>query len=438
MAESSAGRKALRAIGIAVGAVLILGIGVYGPATLVGPLPTASASVADLPTELSGAISPAVPGTGASAIVADVATPVLASSGIEEAVPIAGAAKVVTALVVLSEKPLLAGSQGPAVTVGANEVADYSRYVAESARTVAVSAGETWSEREALEAMLLGSSNNHADLLARWAFGSVDGYLEAAAAWLAARGLSSIALVDATGLDEDDVGTASDLARISALAFSEASIAEIMQLDDAALPGGRSVDNLAAYQGELGYTGVSRSYTDQAGVCFLFALTPGGVDAGGGDEGDADAGAADATGDTTAPARLYGAFLREPDWDTLDADLAALASSAAGSVAPTAVLTAGRTYVTYTTPWGETANGVAASTESQQLWVTAPAEYAVEAEQLTTGARGQQVGTVTVTTPEGAVSSRLELDARLSDPGPLWRLLNPVPVISAFIDSRFG
>jgi D-alanyl-D-alanine carboxypeptidase (penicillin-binding protein 5/6) len=432
MAASSGARKALRALVIVVGVVVILGIGVYGPATLVGPLPQATSTLAESPGEVAGAITPAVPQTGASAIVADVATPVLATGGIAEAVPIAGAAKVITALVVLSEKPLRAGSAGPGIGITAGDAADYVRYVAESARAVPVSSGEYWSQREVLEAMLLGSSNNHADLLARWAFGSVEAYLEAAEGWLAARGLTSISLVDATGLDENDVGTASDLARISALAFSEASIAEIMALDDASLPGGRSVDNRAAYQSELGYTGVSRSYTDEAGVTFLFALDPNA-------SVDAEAGASASSagdGDDGAPARLYGAFLREPDWETLDGDLTTFAASAAGTLAETPVVTDGQTFVTYTTPWGDTAHGVATSTETQRLWVTSPIEYAVEEESLSTGSAGQRVGTVTVTTPDGPVTVPLELDARIADPGPLWRLLNPVPVITAFIESR--
>ncbi|WP_368496744.1 D-alanyl-D-alanine carboxypeptidase family protein [Herbiconiux sp. A18JL235] len=426
MADSSAAWKALRAVGIVVGVFVILGIGVYGPATLVGPLPTASAALAEAPNEASGAFTPAMPETGASAVVADVATPVLATGGLDEAVPIAGTAKVVTALVVLSERPLLAGSDGPDIPITPADVSEYNRFVAESARAVPVSAGEWWSQREVMEAMLLGSSNNHADLLAKWAFGSVDAYLEAADAWLAARGLDGITLVDTNGLDEDDVGTASDLARVSALAFSEASIAEIMRLDTASLPGGRSVDNRASYQSELGYTGISRSYTDEAGVCFLFALDPSGGAAEAGAQADTD----------TPPALIYGAFLREPDWDTLDADLADLAASAAGTVAPTPVVSEGQSFVTYTTPWGETAHGVATSTESQLVWVTTPLEYQVDAKQLSTGVKGEEVGTVTVTTPDGPVTVRLELDGRIGDPGPLWRLLNPVPVITAFIDSR--
>jgi D-alanyl-D-alanine carboxypeptidase (penicillin-binding protein 5/6) len=39
-------------------------------------------------------------------------------------------------------------------------------------------------------------------------------------------------------------------------------------------------------------------------------------------------------------------------------------------------------------------------------------------------------------TPTGDVTVFLELDRRVADPGPVWRLTHPAPVIDAFIKSR--
>lgn len=417
---SSAGRKAVRALVVLVGVFVILAVGLYGPATLVGPLPPAAAEVADPSGEASVTAAPTVPTSGASAIVAGSDSPVLAAGGLTEAVPIGGTAKAITALVVLDAKPMDAGAQGETIPVTRDDYDSYVRYLAERARAVPFITGETWTQREMLQAMLLGSSNNHADSLARWAFGSMDAYLAAASTWLAANGLTSISLVDATGLDEGDVGTATDLARVSALAYANPAIAEIMSFTEARVTGNRGFDNLAAYAAAEGYRGLSRSYTDQAGVCFLFALD---VTVSGAAEG-------------TAPVTLYGAFLREPDWETLDAGLTALASSASTTLTQTPVVTEGQAFVTYTTAWGETAHGVAMATENRMLWVTSPLQYSVDAKQLSTGAKGEQIGSVTVTTPDGDINVLLELDQRLGDPGPMWRLTNPVPVITAFIDSK--
>ncbi|MFB2555057.1 D-alanyl-D-alanine carboxypeptidase family protein [Herbiconiux liangxiaofengii] len=413
----SPGRKVLRAVVIMIGALVILAVGVYGPATLVGPLPPATATVVQAPADAATTAVPALPQTGASAVMASGSDAVLTSGGEAAAVPIGGTAKVITALVVLDAKPLAAGAAGESVPITQEDYASYVQYLSERARAISFIAGETWSQREMLQAMLLGSSNNHADALARWAFGSIDGYLAAAQAWLTEKGLTSVQLVDTNGLAEGDVGTASDLARIASLAMADPAIAEIMASSDARVNGNRPVENLAKYATDQGYTGLSRSYTDEAGVCFLFAL--------------------DVTTDAGS-VTLVGAFLREPDWETLDADLAALASTAATTIRSTPVVTEGQSYVTYTTDWGESANGVAMGTESRLLWVTTPLEYQVDAKTLSTGSRGEQVGSVTVTTPDGPLNVLLELDGRIGDPGPFWRLTHPVPVIEAFIDSRFG
>ncbi|WP_378145714.1 D-alanyl-D-alanine carboxypeptidase family protein [Cnuibacter sp. UC19_7] len=414
----SAGRKAIRVVVVVLGAVLILAVGVYGPATLVGPLPTAEASTVDPSAEVAPAGLPTMPTEGASAVIGADSTAPLAAAGLTEAVPLGGTVKVITALVVLDAKPLAAGDQGPAITISREDYDGFLGYITESSRAVPMITGEQWSQRDVLTAMLLGSSNAHSDVLARWAFGSIDGYLAAAQSWLTEKGLSSVQLVDATGLDEGDVGTASDLARISALAFADPAIAELMALPDATVSGNRRVQNLAVHAADLGMRGLSLSYTDQAGLCFLFALdvTP-------------------ADGDQVT---LYGAFLREPDWDTLDADLEALSTSATATLTKTAIVTKGQTFAVYTTPWGETAHAVAMGTESRMLWTTAPLTYTVDVQPLTSGSAGQQVGTVSVDTPDGTITVLLQLDARLAEPGPLWRLTHPIPMISTFLDSRFS
>ena len=61
------------------------------------------------------------------------------------------------------------------------------------------------------------------------------------------------------------------------------------------------------------------------------------------------------------------------------------------------------------------------------------AEAAVDVEPFTTAAAGRQVGTVTVRLGERDVSSAIELDAAIRDPGPIWRLTHPGELIGAFL-----
>ncbi|MGO4782556.1 D-alanyl-D-alanine carboxypeptidase family protein [Cryobacterium sp. W22_MBD10_FK3] len=428
-----------RVIGVLVGTLVILGIGVYGPATLLGPLPTATVTPATPPAAVA-ASTPVLPAAGSSGLLAltpaDSAEPVdttdtagtttdpapttlavdtIAVGGGSDPLPMASAAKIITALVVLDAKPLAVGEPGPAYSLVTADYQDYLDYTAQDARTVIVFPGESWTEREMLQAMILGSSNNHADTLARWAFGSVDAYLTAANAWLAANGMETSTVVDANGLGDGSAGTGADLARIAGLAATNPVIADIIAQPASALVGQRGVNNTTAYLPEEGITGISRSYTDGGGVCFLF------------------------TGTVVAGANTFtfaGAFLGEPDYDTLTADLTALMASARAGVTEMPVLAEGDAYATLTTAWGDSAEAVVATPKTRFGWQAAAAgDAAVTLDEVKTGRAGAKIGRVTVDAFGESVSSTLELDSTLSDPGPGWRLLHPVPLVGALIAS---
>ena len=421
-----------------MGTLVILMIGVYGPATLLGPLPHATVALT-VPDPAVTASTPVLPAAGTSGIVA--VAPVDASTGdtaaVEPAVdgaateapgvdpiaigggsdplPMASAAKIITALVVLDAKPLAVGEPGPAYSLVTADYQDYLDYTAEDARTVIVFPGESWTEREMLQAMILGSSNNHADTLARWAFGSVDGYLAAANTWLAANGMPNTTVVDANGLQDASAGTGADLARIAALAATNPVIADIIAQPASALVGQRGVNNTTAYLPEEGITGISRSYTDAGGVCFLFTATV-------------------AAGEKTFT--FAGAFLGEPDYDTLTADLTALMASARAGVTELPVLAEGDGYATLTTAWGDSADAVVGTPKTRFGWqAAAPGNAQVTLDDVTTGRAGTKIGRVTVDAFGESVSSSLELGSTLTDPGPGWRLLHPVPVIGALVAS---
>ena len=91
-----------RITGIVVGALAILGLGVYGPAMLLGPLPEVTVDV-DATSAAASEVPPVtLPEGGASAlaVVAEDGTgDVVATAGDPAAVPIGGAAKMVTLLV---------------------------------------------------------------------------------------------------------------------------------------------------------------------------------------------------------------------------------------------------------------------------------------------------------------------------------------------------
>lgn len=417
-----------RFIGVLGGAVAILAIGVYGPATLLGPLPAATATLLPPPAVAANVSPPVLPVAGTSAVSALTVndsgaieaqtTPLapIASGGSATPLPLASIAKVITALVVLDAKPLAAGEAGPSVTLTTTDYQSYLDYTATGARSVTVFQGEVWSEQELLQAMLLGSSNNHADTIARWAFGSVDAYVSAANAWLGAQGLADTTVVDATGLHDASVGTGADLAAVAGLAAGSPVISGILASPASALAGRRGVDNTTPYLPEEGITGISRSYTDAAGVCFLFTAKV--VD-----------------GDSTFA--FSGAIVGEPDYDTLTADLVALMASARAGVAELPVLKQGDKYVTFQTAWGPSASGVVGVSKTRFAWqAAAPTHPDITLDPVVSGRAGTAVGRISVTGTAGEASSALELDRTISAPGPGWRLTHPIPLIAALIDSR--
>ncbi|TFD09417.1 MULTISPECIES: hypothetical protein [unclassified Cryobacterium] len=421
-----------RLVGILVGTVVILGIGVYGPATLLGPLPPVTATMVTPAVTATAPTPPVLPANGASAITVLAATTSDASgttstsaegsqpsapiavAGTAEALPMASIAKVVTALVVLDAKPIVAGESGPIVTLTAADFQSYLDYDKAGARSVAVFADEQWTELELLQALLLGSSNNHADTVARWAFGSVDAYVVAANAWLSDNGLTGTAVVDATGLHDASAGTATDLAHLAGLAATDPIVSSMLASPATALANRRGVQNTTSYLPEEGITGVSRSYTDAAGVCFLFTAT---------------------VSDGASSFTFSGAFIGEPTYDALTADLTALMASARAGVGPLPVLAAGDAYATFESAWGDEASAVVGVSRTRYAWQAATPEAAtVELKDFATARTGANVGQVRLTVAGEKLSAALKLDQGIADPGPGWRLLHPIVMITALLD----
>ncbi|MGW9629252.1 hypothetical protein ACWGST_00960 [Agromyces sp. NPDC055520] len=433
-----------RIVGIAVGAIAILGIGVYGPAMLLGPLPAVNVTVAEGAAATSGddaaaAATVTLPADGASAmavLAGDGAATTLAVAGDTEAVPIGGAVKLVTVLATLDSLPLPPEGGGPDITIGPDDYNDYLRYVAEDTRTLAVLPGEKWSERDVVRAILLASSNNHADTLVRWAFGGTAPYVEAANEWLAENGFTATRVADATGLSGDNVGTPEELTRLAALVLAEPSLAAVYGVDDGDASGGgdsdgdaspsppaaadeRKIPDIVARPGDAGVRALARSYTDQAGVTFVYTTTVPGLE-------------------DQPPYRVVGATTLMPDYETLDVGVSAAVASSALAAAPVEIITAGTPYASVEAAWGDRADLIASVSRVDASWGGGAAESSVTVEPFTTAPSGKDVGRISFATASGEVGSPLELTGAIRDPGPFWRLTNPAALIGAFFADQQG
>jgi D-alanyl-D-alanine carboxypeptidase (penicillin-binding protein 5/6) len=194
-----------------------------------------------------------------------------AQSGPESPVPIASLTKMTTAVVVLRDHPLPAGSDGPAVPVTSVDVAEYESELKADESSVTIQVGETISERQMLEGLLLASANDLAFSLAMWDAGSIPAFVAKMNALATSLGTSNTHYVDASGYDPASVSSASDVLRVASAGMAIPAFAETVALPQATLPVVGTVHNVVTEVGTNGVIGVKSGYTSKAGACLVLA-----------------------------------------------------------------------------------------------------------------------------------------------------------------------
>jgi D-alanyl-D-alanine carboxypeptidase (penicillin-binding protein 5/6) len=204
----------------------------------------------------------------------------LGSVGGSQPQPIASLTKMMTALVVQHDHPLAPGQDGPQVPVTQQDVDTYQSYVAQQNSAVAVSAGEQLSEKQALEALLVGSADNFALILARWDAGGERAFVSRMNAFAQAWGLSSTYYADSSGLSSATVSDAEDQLEVGERLLADPVLASIVAMPQVQIPVAGVVRNTNYVVGTDGIVGVKTGNTTQAGGCYVFAarlVRPGGV-----------------------------------------------------------------------------------------------------------------------------------------------------------------
>lgn len=390
------------------GVLLVLAGITYLPVTLLAPVPLAEpAAVAyAAPAVEQPAIS--FPPYGASGLGAVGYEGVLASAGTPDALPIASITKVITALVVLDAHPLAPGELGPSATFGPADEQFYADQVAQDGIVAPVTAGESMSERHMLDLALMASANNYAQSVAAWAFGSEAAYVDAARAWLTEHGLTATTITDATGIQPTNTSTVADLIALAKLAVNDPVVSEIVATQAVEIPGIGTVLNRNQLLGIDGIDGIKTGTLDESGACLLFSA-----------EHVVDG----------QPITLVGVVLGGPDHDTINQAIRGILAEADRGFRSVPLTTAGTAFATYSTPWGDTASAVAASDASLVTWGATSISAATDATALHLGAEGTDVGSVTFTAGQQTVTVPLVLDRTIDDPGPWWRLTNPLALL---------
>jgi len=185
--------------------------------------------------------------------------------------PIASLTKMMTAYVILKSHPIPYGQSGPTITVTPADVALYQQEKAAGYSVVAVAAGETLTERQALEALLVPSGDNIAVLLADWDAGSKAAFVAKMNAAAAALGMHHTHYADPSGVDPATVSTAVDQTKLAMMDMQIPTFRHINAMGQVTLPVAGTVYNYDHVLGQDGIVGIKTGWTSQALGCFAFA-----------------------------------------------------------------------------------------------------------------------------------------------------------------------
>jgi D-alanyl-D-alanine carboxypeptidase (penicillin-binding protein 5/6) len=326
----------------------------------------------------------------------------LARSGASSPVPIGSTAKVITALAVLKQKPLAVGSQGPTITLNGRDVEAFNNYYSSNGSVTQVAAGEQISEYQALQSLMLPSSNNMADTLANWAFGGLANYTTFANQMVKNMGLSHTTIGDTNGFSDTTTSTADDMAKIALAAISNPVIAQIVDQQTAQIPVEGTIKNTNFLLGQDGIIGIKTGHTDKAGGNYIFA-----------------------TKQTIAGHQLtiVGAILSQAQLTDAISSAPPLINSTVTNFEPKIIIHKNQVLGVYKAPWGATANLVSAKDVNLQVWDGSDIKIINEPDSIKAPLKtGAAVGKVTVKSLNHTASSSLVLSNDLKAPSPLWRI----------------
>ena len=355
-------------------------------------LPGRQASPVQLPWPASG-----------QAAIGSLDDGLLAASGANELpAPMASLTKVITALVILDKVPYEAGSQGQSYTLTGSDAALASSYSAKNGVVLPVRSGQTITQHQEMQAMLISSANNIADSLAVHVFGSVDAYVTQANDFVKSKGLSRTVVADASGFSAQSISTPSELVLLGRLALQDTVIRSIVSQKEADLGDFGKVKTTNGLLAGQGVIGIKTGTTDEAGSCLLFAsvheLEP------------------------AYKVTLIGVITGGTSAGSVIRDARALLAAASAQFSKAELAKAGTTAGTLTVSWGGSSNIVLSEDLAVYAWKGKAISPTVKLELPDN--LGQAAQAAGYAEAAGSTSSRVQLvtSQALGQPPWLWRL----------------
>jgi len=329
----------------------------------------------------------------------------IADSGDVPPTPAASVAKVMTALVVLADKPLAAGATGPNLIITDQDVATYRADAADQQSVVPVVAGEQLSQFQALEALLIPSGNNIAETLARWDAGSVSAFVGKMNQRAAALHLTHTTFADPAGVSTQTVSTPRDLLALGMAAMQQEVLAQIVNLPQTTLPVAGTLYNVNGALGQSGIIGIKTGSGLNSGANFLFAATAT-VDGG--------------------EVTLFGCVMGQPTLDAAFSAAEALVAAMKNATTVHQVVSRNDVVGAYSTAWGSNADLVATTDVTVVEWPGTIMRQRIDAPTLVVDgpvARTTPSGKLHVVLGDQQIDVPLVTGEALDLPGFGWRLL---------------
>ena len=388
-----------------VGLALLLIVVAAGVVNYLRPIPPAVASPLLPASTVIKGTAPSLPwpSHGAAAVGVQ-GIGFLASSGNEQAIPMASVTKVMTALVVLQDKPLAKDQDGPAITLTQEDVSAYEADLQGQQSVVKVQVGESLTELQVLEGMLIPSANNLAETIARWDAGSATAFVAKMNDRAATLHMTHTKFADTSGASPGSVSTPSDLLVLGMVAMQDPVLAKIVSMEQVDLPVAGVVYNVDAALAHNGIFGIKTGSGLDSGANFLFA--------------------ANATVDTHTIV-VYGCVMGQPTLDAAFAAAESLITAMSSALHVQRVIQKHETVAVYNTAWGEQSDVVSLFDVDLVEWPGMVLRQRLETKALTVDRPlppETAAGSLHLTLGDYEVDVGLATFDQLYPPGKFWRL----------------
>jgi D-alanyl-D-alanine carboxypeptidase (penicillin-binding protein 5/6) len=388
-----------------VALLLVAVVGAVGVVNYLRPIPAVAATSALHAQDTVQGTVPRIPwpsdGSGA---VGAAGLGLIASSGNELPVSAASVTKVMTALVVLTDKPLKKDETGPTITMTDTDVQSYLADEANKESVVAVQTGEQLTEFQLLEGLLIPSANNFAQTLARWDAGSIDTFVAAMNKRAAELHMAQTTFTDTSGASPKTVSTPSDLMKLGMEAMKSDVFAQIVGMAQADLPVAGRVYNVDRVLGQNGIIGIKTGSGLAEGANFLFAA-------------DASIDGQNVT--------LFGCVMGLPTLARAFAAAKSLIASMRSNLHIRRIMAKNQAVATYATPWGGQSDLLSTVDVDLVEWPGMIVRQRLDAPALVVDqpiAPGTREGSEHVVLGDYALDVELVTASPLYPPGRAWRL----------------